>query len=49
MRRMECQQPFAEAREAADVVIHNDGSIEELEEKVRSLWGLRVEGRISHQ
>jgi dephospho-CoA kinase len=44
LARMRAQLPRDRLLDAADVVIENDGSIEELDERIREFWTERVSG-----
>jgi len=44
-QRIEAQLPFAEMKRAAQVVVENQGSLQELRDRVQSLWESRVKGR----
>ena len=44
-QRIEAQLPFAEMKKAAQVVVENQGSLQELRDRVQSLWESRVKGR----
>ena len=44
-RRTQAQLPFSEMKKAAQVVVENQGSLQELQDKVQSLWNSRVKGR----
>ena len=43
--RAGAQLPFSEMKRAAQVVVENQGSLQELRNKVQSLWESRVKGR----
>lgn len=44
-QRIEAQLPFSEMKKAAQVVVENQGSLQELRDRVQSLWESRVKGR----
>lgn len=46
MRRINAQMPLSEKSKYADVIIENDGSIDELRVLVRSLWEQAITGEV---
>ena len=47
IKRIQSQMSNDEREKHADVVIDNDGTIEQLQEKVKTLWHSRVNGRVT--
>ena len=47
MVRIRSQLPFEERSRSADVVVENSGTVQELEERVESLWDSRVKGKVA--
>ncbi|MBS96846.1 MAG: dephospho-CoA kinase [SAR202 cluster bacterium] len=47
IKRIQSQMSNDEREKHADVVIDNDGTIEQLHEKVKTLWHSRVNGRVT--
>ena len=47
IKRIESQMSNNDREKHADIVIDNDGTIEQLEETVKTLWQSRVNGRVT--
>ena len=47
IKRIQSQMSNDEREKHSDIVIDNDGTIEQLEEKVKTLWQSRVNGRVT--
>jgi len=47
IKRIQSQMSNDEREKHSDIVIDNNGTIEQLEEKVKTLWQSRVNGRVT--
>ena len=47
IKRIQSQMSNDEREKHSDIVIDNNGTIEQLEKKVKTLWQSRVNGRVT--